>query len=193
MDPPADNASGSHPLTLRTDAGMCALWNPKCFATIVDYDTWEDALLDDQDLLRHVQHGDLVPINLGGDGTWGLTVRIGPPNQAVLTERERRWLVVSSDPYLYVSDGELCVSGLEHISADPDPDDRLRTTTRIGLPSGRYQVTVHLLDWDKEPGATDAAGQPTAQALPDFVVLVSPEPTTRPSYRMRLETFDRPG
>lgn len=189
MPPLADDAPASHRFTARTDAGMCALWNPKRFATVVDYNTWEAALLDDDDIVRHIQHGDLVPVYIRSDGAWGFTVRIGPPDQ-VLTERERRYLAVSSEPYLYVSDGELCVSGLEHVSADPD--DRLGTTTRIALPSGRYQVTVHMLDWDKEPGARDSAGKPTAQALPDFVVLVSPESTPRPSYRMRLETFDRP-
>jgi hypothetical protein len=51
------------------------------------------------------------------------------------------------------------------------------------------QVTIHMLDWDWEPGAKDEAGRPTAQALPDFLVLVSPEPSL--AYRAELETFDR--
>ncbi len=178
----------SRSCTAWTDAGMCAMWNPSRFTSVVDYDTWERELQADGDLLRHVRQGDLVPVNLGFDSRFDFTVRTGPLDQAALTEREARYLAVSSEPYLYVADGELCLSGLEHVNADPQP----HTTTRVPLAPGRYQVTVHLLDWEAESGAKDEAGQPTAQALPDFVVLVSPEPTPGPSYRVRLETFDRP-
>ncbi len=171
-----------------TGAGMCALWNPTRFAGIVDCNTWERELRAEDDLLRHVRRGDLVPINLGFDSTFGFTVRTGPPGQVTLTGRETRYLAVSSEPYLYVADGELCLSGLEHVGAEPES----HATTRIALAPGRYQVTAHLLDWEAEPDAKDEAGKPTVQALPDFVVLVSPEPTPSPSYRVRLETFDRP-
>jgi hypothetical protein len=140
------------------DAGMCALWNPERFATIVDYDTWARELSTDDAILRRLRRGALVPLNLGFDSGFGVTVRLGPCDTAVLTERETRYLVVSSDPYLYMSDGQLCVSGLEHIRANPDT----LTVTRITLAPGRYQVTAHLLDWEAEPGAKDETGRATA-------------------------------
>jgi hypothetical protein len=47
---------------------MHALWNPSRFTGITDYQTREDALLDDDDITEHVRAGKLVPINIGGDG-----------------------------------------------------------------------------------------------------------------------------
>jgi hypothetical protein len=41
---------------------------PSRFTGITDYQTWEDALLDDDDITEHVRAGKLVPINIGGDG-----------------------------------------------------------------------------------------------------------------------------
>jgi hypothetical protein len=38
-----------------TDAGMLALWNPRPFADIVDYDSWERQLYADDDILRYVR------------------------------------------------------------------------------------------------------------------------------------------
>ncbi len=43
---------------------------------------------------------------------------------------------------------------------------------------------------DAEPGAKDAQGKPAAGALPDFVVLISPENTTDRPYRTHLRTFE---
>jgi len=36
---------------------MHALWNPFRFTGITDYQTWEDALLDDDDMTEHVRAG----------------------------------------------------------------------------------------------------------------------------------------
>ena len=62
-------------LLAATDAGMHALWNPSRFTGITDYETWESALLEDDDLTRRVQAGDLVPINIGFDGVRQFLVR----------------------------------------------------------------------------------------------------------------------
>jgi len=45
---------------------MLALWNPARLAATSSYQAWERALLDDQDIARHVATGDLAPINIGG-------------------------------------------------------------------------------------------------------------------------------
>ena len=169
----------------RTDAGMLALWNPTQFSTIVDYDAWERELLKNEDILQHVRAGHLVPINIGRDFAAGITARIEPLAGPKLSEREARYLFASSEPYLYVSDGEMCVSGLEGIGRDPPPSGVM------AIAPGRYQVTIHMLNWDDEPGAKDETGRPAAHALPDFLILVSPEPTPNSVYRTELETFDR--
>jgi hypothetical protein len=62
-----------------TDAGIHALWNPSRFTGITDYQTWEDALLDDDDITEHVRVGKLVPINIGGDGAFQFLVRSAQP------------------------------------------------------------------------------------------------------------------
>jgi hypothetical protein len=178
-------APTSRAFVVSTDAGMLALWNPRQFPTIVDYDSWERELLEDEAILRHVRAAHLVPINIGRDFAAGVTVRIEPLANPKLSEREARYLFASSEPYLYLSDGELCLSGLEDIDRNPDP------TSVMAISPGRYQVTIHMFDWDMEPGAKDEAGRPTDQALPDFLVLVSPEPVPAPAYRAELETFDR--
>ena len=39
---------------MATDAGMFGLWAPAAFGDIVDYDTWESELLEDEDIVRHI-------------------------------------------------------------------------------------------------------------------------------------------
>jgi hypothetical protein len=173
-------------LLAATDAGMHALWNPSRFTGITDYETWERALLEDDDIARRVQAGDLVPIYIGFNGARQFLVRIGTGDQVpALTSRERQYLLVSSQPYRYLSDGTAHLTGIEHICADPGPD-----APALTVPPGPSAVTIHLIEWDAEPGAKDAQGKPTPEALPDFVVLISPEHTTDSPYRTRLQTFD---
>lgn len=173
--------------TARTDAGMLALWNPARFAAITSDHAWEDALLQDQDLARHVQSGDLAPVNIGGDGAFAFTVRIGPPKDVALTGREQRYLLASSQPYRYQSAGVACLSGIEDISPDPGP-----AVNTLAVPAGQCAVTIYLIDWAAEPGAKDHHGRATPTALPDFVILICPSPEeTR--YRTKLQTFNHPG
>lgn len=174
-------------LLAATDAGMYALWTPSRFTGITDYETWENALLEDDDITQRVQAGELVPINIGGDGAFQFLVRVSTASQApALTSRERQHLLASSQPYRYLSDGTARLSGIEHIRADPGP-----ATPTLTVPAGPSAVTIHLIDWGAEPGAKDARGKPASWALPDFVVLINPEDTTGNPYRTRLRTFDR--
>ena len=173
-------------LSARTDAGMLALWNPARFAAITGYQAWEDALLDDQDIERHIRTGDLAPITVGGDGAFAFLVRTGPPGAVALTSREQRHLLASSQPYRYLSEGMACLSGIEDIAADPGP-----AVTTLAVPAGQCAVTIHLIDWAAEPGAKDRHGRPAPAALPDFVILISPS-TQDKRYRTGLQTFDRP-
>lgn len=173
-------------LLAATDAGMHALWNPSRFTGITDHETWEGALLEDDDITERVRASELVPINIGSDGAFQFLVRVGTAGQApALTRREKQHLLASSQAYLYLSDGSARLTGIEHICADPGPD-----TPALTIPAGPNAVTIHLINWDAEPGARDAHGKPAPWALPDFVVLISPEGSTG-RYRTLLQTFDR--
>ena len=103
----------------------------------------------------------------------------------MLSEREARYLTVSSpQPYLFVSTGKAYVTGIEHVDSQPVP------AAAVALGAGRWACSVHLIDWEAEPGmATDDGPHP--DALPDFVVLVNPvEPGE--SYRTDFLSFPPP-
>lgn len=165
---------------LATDSGMLCLWDAQSFAGISDYDTWEKELCEDEDILRHLQSGHLVPLNLG-DGAFAVEVRLDTPDS--MSEREREYLLVSSQPYLLRSSGRILVSGLEQVGADP------RGFLDIELAPGSYTVFVQLIDWTAEPESKDADGNPTSNALPDMIVFIQPAAQDAPVYRKDLETF----
>jgi hypothetical protein len=179
----AETVSG----VVRTDAGMCALWSPASFHDVTDYGSWERELLDDADVARHVRAGSVVPINIGSDGTFAVRVRTtsGPENVAP-TEREARFVMVSSEPYLFETQGGAFVSGLEHICRDPDPP-----ALSVPIGPGRWAATVYLVDWEAEPGSKEPSGQPAPGALPDFLVVVNPALSIE-GFRQEVATFERP-
>lgn len=176
-------------ITVATDAGMHALWSPELFPGINDYNSWEAELLEDEDIERHIRAGALVPINIGSDGAFAFTVRIGAAAKpAELTDREARYRVVSSQAYRLQCRDRACLSGIEHIEAAPSEG----RTHALALTVGQYDVTVHLLDWKAEPDAKTTDGAPVDGALPDFVVLINPPTQDQITYRTSVWTFDRP-
>lgn len=171
--------------TVATSAGMFLLWNPDRFQSVIDYDTWETELLEDEDIERHIADGSVVPITIGADGAFAMVIRVGSAAEpAALTEREIRYLTTSSEPYVLGSDGRACLTGIEDVRSDPGSN-----SLSFALPSGRWSVTVHLIAWDDEPGARDATGEPGPNALPDFVLLLTPETSPPVPYRTEVETF----
>ena len=179
----ADKLRGSY----ATDSGMHCIWDPASFSAIHDYDTWETELLADKDIRRHIQAGHFVPVNIQSDGVFNIEVRVGSAEEpSALSDREAEYLVVSSEPYLFASNGALCVSGIEHVEGQPSD-----TVGSLDLASGEYAVTVHLIGWDEEPGMVAEDGTPKPEALPDFVVLVNPL-AGDVSFRTEVETFDQP-
>ena len=174
--------------TYVTDSGMLALWDPEHFAGITSYETWETELLEDEDIARHIAQGAYVPINIQSDGAFECEVRIGDEYmRSDLTPRESQYLAVSSQPYLYCSHGKACISGVEHVQGNPP-----KIISSLSLPNGNYSVSVHLLNWDTEPGAKGADGKPTAGALPDFLILLNPVTANTTNFRKSVETFARP-
>jgi hypothetical protein len=168
--------------TIWTDSGMCALWDPASFPGIVDYDSWDAALGEDDRIARHIEAGAFVPVNIRSDGAFGALVRVG--ELAGLTDRETRYLFLASEPYLFVSSGEAWISGIERVG-DPSDYDGFG----VKVPAGRWAATVHVLDWNEEPGSVGPDRRPTADALPDFVVVLAPD--SGGPYRTTLVTFDR--
>jgi hypothetical protein len=117
---------------------MHALWNPSRFTGIIDYQTWEDALLDDDDITEHVRAGKLVPINIGGDGAFQFLVRVGTAGQAAtLTGREKHHTSVQS----------CVIAGLVPARRRPDvPEPGSICATPLGMlragrPMGRAATT----------------------------------------------------
>jgi hypothetical protein len=167
---------------------MHVLWAPTPFANVHDYDTWDSELGEDAGIQRHVVAGNLVPINIGSDGAFAFVVRVGAAGEpARLSERETQHLTVSSEPYLLTTHGQAVLSGIEHV-ADQAGE---RWTKTVPLAPGRHSVTLHLIDWQAEPDATNPDGTPADHALPDFVILINPaDPATL--YRTNITTFDPP-
>jgi len=168
-----------------TSAGMCGLWRSDAFSWVTNLDSWEDEVADDSALVRHINAGELVPINVGGDGAFQIALR-GRVDPSTLSERESRYRLVSSEPYFLVSDGELELGGLESVGTYSGAPK-----VNIPLAKGNYSVVVHLVDWKAEPGAADSNGKPSADALPDFVIEVSEALPIGTSYRSKVQTFER--
>ncbi|MFI0088292.1 hypothetical protein [Streptomyces bobili] len=167
---------------------MLVLWDPQRFQAVVDDATWEEELLEDEDIAGHIQAGRLVPLNVGSDGAFGVLVRAGTAAApAMLTGRETAHRLVASQPYLFVSRGRALVSGIEHVSANV-PDGALEHR----VPAGHCTVVVHLIDWQAEAGSQDKDGQPLPGALPDFVVLINPAQPGQGTFRTAVNTFDAP-
>lgn len=167
--------------TVATDAGMLALWRESAFDGIDGYKAWESRVEDR--LGEAIRSGELVPIGIQGDGAFGVRIAVAP-DQA--SDREARHTVVTSEPYLLVSDGgTIHLSGIEAVGDEASPP------VTVTLPAGRYAVRVSLVAWDEEPGVRGPDGRPTAQALPDFLVMIEPSEGSE-TFRQVEATFDPP-
>ncbi|MFE5819191.1 hypothetical protein ACFQ6S_37980 [Streptomyces sp. NPDC056479] len=168
-----------------TGAGLFGLWRASAFSHVSELDQWEDEVAEDSALERRISDGVFVPINVGGNGAFQVAVR-GVAAPGSLSERERAHLLVSSEPYLLVSDGALELGGLEAVGNYSGAEK-----VELSLDSGRYAAVVHLVDWQAEPGSQTEDGEPSVDALPDFVVEVF-IPRDGLEFRTKVETFDRP-
>jgi hypothetical protein len=168
-----------------TDSGMLAIWQPEHFKCITDFESWERELLQDDDIIRHIEVGAFVPLNIHADGAYECVLRAGTATeQPTLTARESRYLICSSAPYLFCSRGSLAISGLEYIGSSPDA-----SIASASVPQGNWSVTVHHVDWAREPGCKTPDGKPSSTALPNFIVLLTPAVATL-HFRTEVDTFD---
>jgi hypothetical protein len=173
-----------------TDSGMLCLWDPAGFAAVADYDAWEQELCEDKDIVRHIKAGHLVPVNTdrGIDGAFAVILRVGEVDRpATLTEREAGYILAESEPYLLVSTGRICLSGLEQVEGHPG-----REVGCLPAAEGQYAAKVYFIAWDDEPGMKDRRGRPKPGALPDFVLLVNPKPKGRTRFRTKVHALESP-
>ncbi|WP_134715054.1 hypothetical protein [Saccharomonospora xinjiangensis] len=169
-----------------TSAGLFGVWCASAFNHVNELSQWESEIADDSALERQISDGSFVPINVGGDGSFQFVVR-GTEAPGSLSERERSYLLISSEPYLLVSDGLLELGGLEAVGNYSGA-----SKVKIPLDSGRYAAVVHLVDWQAEPGSRRAGGNPSVSALPDFIVEIFVDFHSELKYRTKVETFNRP-
>lgn len=173
--------SNANVVTVSTDAGLLALWCGSAFADVDGYDTWERRV--NERLSDAIQSGVLVPIGIQGDGAFGVRVAVFPD---IATERETRYTVVTSEPYLLEADGgPVFLSGIEAVG-----DGRSRPVT-VSLLQGRYAVRVSIVAWDEEPGARGSDGLPGPNAMADFLVTIVPSDGNE-TFRTTEITFDPP-
>jgi len=167
-----------------TNSGMLGLWDYSTYQHIVDYDTWESEFAEDKDIIRNIKSATYVPINIQSDGVFCVDVKL--QEDAELSDRERSYLTVSSQPYLLKTKGKVALSGMETVGKEPENNVRI-----FEVDPGEYEVIIHLIAWDEEPGAKGSDGTPTKDALPDFVVCISSKDNTHQTFRQEVETFRR--
>jgi hypothetical protein len=159
---------------LGTDARTHLVWDRAYFAQVRDYDTWSKELEEDQAIRAHIAAGHIVPVNIHSDGTFMISVRAESASMPSVSEAEERHVVRSSEPYRFVCQGHVDVSGIEHVGADAGPN-----VASMELVPGVYDVLVHLMDYDDVPLRTDLH--------PDFVITIGPADSTLP--RRSVDTF----
>lgn len=168
-------------VTVATDAGMLALWRGSAFPNIDSYDDWERQV--NERLPEAIAHGALVPVGIQGDGAFGVRIAVAPDGA---TERESQYTVVTSDPYLLISDGgAIQLTGVEAVG------DQESSPLTVTLPEGRYAVRAVLVAWDEAPGAFTADGEPGPDVLPDFLVLIAQSDGSE-TFRTSEATFNPP-
>jgi hypothetical protein len=179
-----DDVTSGYSFDSTSSTGMFALWQPENFRTIdrQDMSTWENELIEDLDIERHIGVGAFVPITLSFDGSFNFSFSFGE-----LTARELRYAKLISDKYSLMSHGEVMLSGLEDISGEI-----YSSVTRLILEGGMYQVRVYLIAWYLESGYTQDGAESLPGVLPDFIVQIQKSDSDdQDSFRTSAETFDQ--
>ena len=174
--------------TISTDAGMWCIWNIDRFSNILSYEDWEKIFLDNLLIKQLIEQKVFVPINIGSDGSFQFEIKIGTKEkEAILNEREKKYLRSTSKNYCILSNGKLAVSGLEKIG---EVEHDIDNVCIVYTDNTEYIVSINLIEWDKEPNMKDAEGFPTKEALPDFIILLNPvDENVKYKFSTELDTF----
>ena len=176
---------------LTTDSGMWGLWNTFPYSNIKSYEDWESYFLTDELISTQIREKNFVPINIEADGNFEFQVKKGSTIEAaVLTAREKKYVLVESGNYLINSKGKIAISGIEHIGSL----DTLRKDEDYGeitTDSDSYHVKIFLIEWDAEPGMLDSNQNKVQYALPDFIILLNPVSPDSERYSESITTFSQ--
>lgn len=171
---------------LQTDAGMFGMWDYEYYDSIVTYRDWEKYFLQEKSILQQIDAARFVPINIQSDGGFGFEARLGDETgEATLTQREEKYLVVSSETYLIKINSMVCFSGIEHVNKKIDSSN----VGKYNIGKGDYEVVIHLIDWVSEPGMQKKDLKPKKGALPDFVILIHQIKKLKRNYCKDINTF----
>ena len=113
--------------------------------------------------------GNLAAFRTGGDGGFKLRVTDGD-----LTPRERRFVSAACEFRLKVRHGKILIDNGDHVPSDEKPPNPIPDDWWVAVPNGNYRVTVHAIDWTKEPGALDKEEQATVRALASYIIQFRP-------------------
>jgi len=135
---------------------------------------------------KELSTGTLVAVSTGGDGGYKIRVTDGS-----LTECERKYARHAKKFRLRVKHGRLYLDGGYALPSEMADDPEDFPNQWLEIPNGDYEVTVHVIDWSKEPGALTANDKVTDQALPSYVAVFKPvddlQTISPPAYLPRLE------
>jgi uncharacterized membrane protein len=160
---------------LATDSGMWGIWDINEYAHIMNYDDWEKFFLENVDMQEQIVRSKFIPITIHSDGVFEFETRVGTMGElAVLSEDEKKMVVVASEKYGLNASGKVGVSGIEHI------DGKFQEESVCIIPlQGWYSAVVYLIDREKNPDA------------PDFIILLNQEAEYSHQFSTRLKTFEQ--
>lgn len=193
------NMNSDHSDTQARDKGSSAF--SKIFRIGTDVATWfifhPDDLVHRKDdpinwwaedfaIRKEFSTGTLVTVSTGGDGGYKIRVTDGS-----LTERERKYARHAKKFRLRVKHGRLYLDGGDALPCKMADKPEDFQNQWLEIPNGDYEVTVHVIDWSKEPGALTANDMETDQALPGYVAVFKSvddlQTISPPAYLPRLE------
>lgn len=162
-------------VSIASDHGMVVLFDPELHRHRIKAASswWRDAPF----ALPEREDGRLALwlLHAGKASGRAFRFRVG---EALDAEREAPFVCGAADPVpLQLTGGELFLGPVERLPGDgagdrlpelPDQGSVLRWTP------GRYTVTVHVLNWQREERFWNEDNEPTADAPPDFVVVLAP-------------------
>lgn len=168
---------------LFTHRGMWTLWDYEYFKDITTIEEFENTFTDEEDVVKHIEKAKFVPIFVHSNGEFHFRVKIDEK----LDKREKKYISATSDTYLFETDGKAYLSGIEFI-------DNLvidNEVIELSLDKGMYEVTINLVEWDKEPGMRLEDGSASEDALPDFIVEIKSIDNKKKKYRTKIDTFGK--
>jgi hypothetical protein len=177
--PPEDSPRGLQTIDLDAEAASFFVFHPDDLqhreASPHEWVLYEFALAPE------FAAGNLVAFDTGADGTYRLRLTRGE-----LTARERAYASSSWDFRYRVRHGRVLVDTGEFLPSDSTSDleeippgvaggpGTIPAEQWYAIPNGDYRVTVHAIDWEREPGAVGAGGDARKSALPAYVIRFQP-------------------